>query len=72
MKTIEAIDFFARVLKKSVEDYRHTGTVHTVLNCSQGSIHSIKISVENEREICIFERGPGPRQVEKILSEKPI
>ena len=49
MKAIEATETIGRVLKKVVEDNRHTGNIIVSMNCNQGGIRSIKIEVEETR-----------------------
>jgi hypothetical protein len=54
MKAIEATEIVARLLKTSVEDRKHTGSIDIHAECSQGGICKIQFAL-SEKKVTIFE-----------------
>lgn len=49
MKAIDATDHIARLLKKVLDEDRHTGEINIKVICNQGGIRSMKIDVVDTR-----------------------
>lgn len=57
MKALQATETVGRFIKQSVEDQKHTGSVDIHLECSQGAICKVQVSV-TERTISSMELKP--------------
>ena len=49
MKAIDATETIGRMLKKVVDENRHTGDINVTMSCNQGGIRSVKIEVIETR-----------------------
>ena len=49
MKAIDATETIGRMLKKVVEENRHTGEINVTMSCNQGGIRLVKIEVVETR-----------------------
>ena len=49
MKALEATETIGRMLKKIVDENRHTGDIVVSMSCNQGGIRAVKIEVVETR-----------------------
>ena len=49
MKALEATETIGRMLKKIVDENRHTGDITVSMSCNQGDIRAVKIEVVETR-----------------------
>jgi hypothetical protein len=72
MKTIDATDTIERMLKKVVDENRHTGCIDVHIECNQGGVRAMKVAVSSkiaagEIRTSIFEFGGSkPDVVEPV------
>jgi hypothetical protein len=62
MKSIEAVEFVARIFKQAVEEKKFTGGIDIHLDCSQGCIKNIQLAL-TEKRINVFEMSDTNKKI---------
>ena len=71
MKAIDATDHIARLLKKVLDEDRHTGEINIKVICNQGGIRSMKIDVVDTRVSSFEFQGAEGRFTSANTQSKP-
>ena len=62
MRVIEATNTIGNMLKKVVEENRHTGDIDIHMNCNQGGIRCLKVELSDTRKTT-FEYDGGEKEL---------